>query len=184
MSVSEHSLAVIVYDEGEGSRVDDVLEEVARSLRRAGNRLAGAVQHNTEAGDRCRCDMTLEDLATGRRIDISEKRGPEARGCRLDSFALEDMVGRVTASLSMDAQLLIVNRFGKREAAGHGFRSAIESAIEMGLPVLSAVSRANLPAWAGFTASMDERLPVDIAAVLAWCERNLRHAERLVATSQ
>ena len=174
--MSVPAIAVIVYEDAEGGRVDDVLEQVARMLRESGNRLAGAVQHNTEAGDRCRCDMTLEDLATGRRIDISEKRGPEARGCRLDSFALEDMVGRVTASLSNEAQLLIVNRYGKREAAGHGFRSAIEAAIEMRLPVLSAVSRTNLSAWAGFTASLDDRLPADTDAVLDWCERNLRHA--------
>lgn len=162
-------LAALVYEEGDGARVDEFLAGLARELRLRGVRLAGAIQHNTNGGDRCRCDMTLEDLSSGRLIDISERRGPEARGCRLDSFALEDAAGTVMASLESRPDLLILNRFGKREADGHGFRGAIEFALAINAPVLIAVSRASLPAWTAFAENIGEVLPFDDAAVLRWC---------------
>ncbi|MBL8566719.1 MAG: DUF2478 domain-containing protein [Hyphomicrobiaceae bacterium] len=162
-------LGALVYEEGEGARVDEFLAALAGELRGSGIRLAGAIQLNTDGGDRCRCDMTLEDLASGRLIDISERRGPEARGCRLDSFALEDAVGSVIASLEARPDLMILNRFGKREAEGHGFRGAIEFALANNVPVLIAISRANMPAWTAFAEQMGETLPFDDSAVLSWC---------------
>lgn len=164
-------LGAAVYAEGEGHRVDALLAEVARGLRLQGLRVSGAIQHNTDGGDRCRCDMILEDLSSGRLVEISERRGPEARGCRLDSFALEDAVGSVIASLEQQPDILILNRFGKREAEGHGFRGAIENAMARGIPVLIAVSRSNLSAWKAFAASLGEQLPADAVAVLAWCQQ-------------
>ncbi len=169
--MSEPRLAAILYGEGEGPRIDDLLVEIVAALRSRDFQLAGAIQHNTDGGDRCRCDMTLEDLSSGHRIDISERRGPEARGCRLDSFALEESVGLVTHSLSDGRDLLVVNRFGKREAEGHGFRQAIEKAMELGVPVLVAVSVSQQAAWEKFTAPFAERLPADASDVVSWCER-------------
>lgn len=167
-------IGVIDYGEGDGPRIDTLLSGVAADLAKRGFRLAGAIQHNTEDGDRCRCDMILEDLASGRRVDISERRGPEARGCRLDSFALESVVGAVMASLETLPDLLVVNRFGKREAGGHGFRSAIEAALAADIAILVAVGPENRPAWDDFAAGFDTRLDTNVAAVLGWCEASRR----------
>ncbi len=172
--MAEPQLAGILYGEGQGPQIDEMLIELVGKLRDQRLRLAGAIQHNTDNGDRCRCDMTLEDLATGKRIDISEKRGPESRGCRLDSFALEASVGIVAQSMSPDHDLVIINRFGKREAEGHGFRQVVEQAIEAGLPVLVAVASGQQPAWDDFTGSYAEKLPADTDAILAWCGRVVR----------
>ncbi len=169
--MAEPRLAGILYSEGQGPQIDDMLVELVGKLRDRHVRLAGAIQHNTDNGDRCRCDMTLEDLASGKRIDISEKRGPESRGCRLDSFALEASVGVVAQSITPSRDLVIINRFGKREAEGHGFRQVVEQAIEAGLPVLVAVASGQQEAWDNFTGSYAEQLPADAEAVLAWCGR-------------
>lgn len=169
--MAEPRLAGILYDEGQGPQIDDLLVGLVAKLRQERVRLAGAIQHNTDNGDRCRCDMTLEDLASGKRIDISERRGPESRGCRLDSFALEASVGVVAQSLSSDRDLVIINRFGKREAEGHGFRQVVEQAIEAGLPVLVAVASGQKAAWNDFTGSYPEQLPAEADAILAWCAR-------------
>lgn len=165
----EARLAGILYGEGEGPRIDDMLVEIVTRLKSHSARLAGAIQHNTDGGDRCRCDMTLEDLASGRLIDISEKRGPKSSGCRLDSFALEESVGMVVESLNSQPHLLIINRFGKREGEGHGFRQAIERAMELGIPIVAAVGAGQKEAWQNFTGSYADQLPVDTDAIVAWC---------------
>jgi len=167
------TLGAIVYDDADGARVDSILVDVVGDLRRAGVRLSGAVQRNSDGGDRSRCDMRLEDLGSGRLIEISERRGPEARGCRLNHLALEDAVGLATASIEAGADLLIVNKFGKREAEGRGFLPLVGMAIERSAAVLIAVSASNIAAWNDFSAGLDERLPADRDAVRNWCGRLL-----------
>jgi nucleoside-triphosphatase THEP1 len=162
-------LAAVLYSAGKGLAADAVLAEATGVLRAEGWRLGGAVQFNTPVEDRCACDMTLLDLGSGRVVDISENRGPLARGCRLNAVALEEITGLAAASLTVGVDLLVVNKFGKREIEGHGFRQAIEAAVASGVPVIALVSEDNLGGWAQFTQGMDERLRPDVGAVVAWC---------------
>ena len=118
-------LAAINYDGSSGTLVDDVLAEAVRFLKRAGLNVAGAIQWNEPLPDRRRCSMTLEDLASGRRILASEDRGPHARGCHLDTGTLEEAAALAAASIESGVDLVILNRFGKQEAAGRGFRQAM-----------------------------------------------------------
>jgi len=163
-------LAAVFYANGEGAGLDAALAGVATTLRGAGVRLAGAVQFNTPRRDRCRCEMSLEDLATGRVVDISEDRGPLARGCRLNPSALETVVGLATAAVEQGADLLIVNKFGKHEIEGGGFRAVIAAAVDAGIPVLVAVGRDNAAAWQSFTDGGFTVLPAEIRRILAWCD--------------
>lgn len=163
------TLGVLLYDAGSGGAVDQLLKELTRTLGARGVRLAGAIQHNTDVEAGCRCQMTLEDLGSGRLVSISEQRGPLARGCHLDTAALEEVVGLATAAVESGAELLVVNKFGKREAEGHGLRQAIEAAVGHDIPVLVAVSRDNRGAWDAFAAGMDTELGSDLADVTRWC---------------
>ena len=181
MSDKKMRIAAVVYPVSEGAHADTVISDVARRLKSDGMRIAGAVQHNTHNGDRCRCDMTLEDLSSGRLVQISEDRGPEARGCRLDSSALEEIVGMVCSSLEGSPDLVVVNKFGKREAEGSGFRAAIEQALGSGVAVLTAVSTTNLAEWESFAGGLDDRLPLDAADISAWCSKADKHSEAEVA---
>ena len=176
-------IAAVVYPVSEGAHADNVISDVARRLKIGGMKIAGAVQHNTHNGDRCRCDMKLEDLGSGCLVQISEDRGPEARGCRLDSSALEEIVGMVCSSLEDSPDLVVVNKFGKREAEGSGFRSAIEQALGSGVAVLTAVSTANLAEWENFASGLDERLPLDAAAISAWCAKVDKESDAEAATA-
>lgn len=162
-------IAALVYDTGSGGAADLLLAATTHALRRNGYLLAGAIQHNTDGAEGCLCDMTLEDLASGRLVMISERRGPLARGCRLDSSALEEVVGLTGGALERGADMLVVNKFGKREAEGHGLRQVIEAAVGHGIPVLVAVSAGNLAAWTEFTGGLDTRLPLDPKRIEAWC---------------
>ncbi len=163
-------LAAIVYEPGTGNAVDLLLCEAAGRLAGRGIRLAGTVQRSRPRVDRCACDMLVTDLSSGRQTSISEDRGPMARGCRLDTHALETLVAATEAALADGADLLIVNKFGKREAEGAGFRPVIAAALGEGIPVLVAVNRAQIAAWQAFAADFAETLAPTATAIAAWCD--------------
>lgn len=163
-------VAAILYAADEGPAADTLLACLAQRLRERGWALAGAVQSNVSQSGQSRCDILLEDLASGRIVQASENRGPMASGCRLDSAALEDIVGLSAASLAPETALVIVNKFSKREAEGHGFRPLIEQAVVLDIPVLAAVKPAHLEAWTEFVGGAPTLLPLDEEAVERWCE--------------
>ncbi|MCV2873937.1 DUF2478 domain-containing protein [Defluviimonas sp. WL0050] len=161
-----------VIAEGRGA-ADRVLADLARHLHDEGWPLAGAVQVNSERGEMHPCDMDLHVLAADRMVRISQNLGSLAKGCRLDPSGLEQAVGMVEAALEAQPgpRLLIVNKFGKQEIDGRGFRPVIGRALAAGVPVLTAVNKANLPGFEAFAHGLAESLPLDFDAILDWCHR-------------
>lgn len=160
------SLAVILYDEG--APVDDALAEAARRLQAEGRRLGGVVQSSRPRPGRARCDMWLADLFTGEEVRISQDLGPGSTGCRLDLEGLARAHVLIDRALAAGVEGLIINRFGKQEAEGRGFRDLIAEALGQGLPVVLAAPRRNLAALTAFAGTAFAWLPCDAAAVLAW----------------
>ncbi len=149
-------------------RTDQLIAEVANRLAAAGLRLAGTVQSNQERPNRKKCDMDLRVLPDGPVVRISEDRGELARGCILDSGALEQTVHEVERRLD-GADILIVNKFGKREAEGKGLAPVIAEALHRGLPVLVGVNGLNLAALLSFAEEEIQGLPTSAEAVADWC---------------
>lgn len=150
---------------------DLLLSEVAATLHGLGWQLAGAVQCNHQTAPDRPCDMDLHVLTVNQVVRISQKLGPLSKGCRLDAAGLEHVVGLVNATLDAAPGLLIVNKFGKQEVEGRGFRLLIGRALSMGVPVLTAVSPGHAAGFQAFAEGMGEALPADAAAVLDWCQR-------------
>ena len=148
---------------------DRVLSEVADRLTSLGWPLAGAVQLNIEHHPARPCHMDLHVLNGGARIRISQDLGPLSEGCRLDPSALEQAVGLVEAALDAGPRLLIVNKFGKQELDGRGFRPVIGRALSQNVPVLLAVSAGSLEGFVAFADGIGHALPADADAVLNWC---------------
>lgn len=146
---------------------DLFLAGVVTRLQAAGVRLAGTVQSNGLRPGRPRCDMDLRVLPDGPVFRISEDRGAGARGCRLDSGALEQAVTEVEARLP-GAALMVLNKFGKREAEGRGMVPAIAAAFDRGIPVLVGVNGLNLAALRDFAGDLLLELPADAEQVVAW----------------
>lgn len=169
------NVAALLYESDQGEAADALLADVAYRLKAAGWRLAGAVQSPT-APRASRCEMTLEDLATGRAVETSDGLGPAVPGCRLDTAALEDCVGLATAALTSETDLVVINRFGKRESDGRGFRPMIESAVTLEVPVLVGLKRMYLDAWTDFVGGAPLLLPLESEAVLGWCRAVARGA--------
>ncbi|MFX0544734.1 DUF2478 domain-containing protein [Roseovarius sp. S1116L3] len=147
---------------------DLILERLANDLAAQGVRCCGTVQINTERCYSGPCDMDIRVLPDGPILRISQDLGPSARGCRLDPAALETAVGLVGARLSSGADLLIINKFGKQEADGRGFREVIAQAVELDVPVLVGLNELNRAGFEAFAAGMAVQLPPEGAALSAW----------------
>ena len=156
--------------EGRGA-TDRLLADLAGRLEAEGVRLAGTVQINLERADDPRCDMELRILGTDETVRISQNLGRGARGCRLDTDGLERAVALAEQGLRQPADLVIVNKFGKHEAEGRGFRPLIAQALAEEVPVLTAVNRSNLEAFLAFTGGIAEELPAEPEPLIAWCRR-------------
>lgn len=158
-----------IVAEGRGAG-DVLLHDVAMTLRAQGIALAGAVQVNEDTDPARKCDMDLHILSGHEVVRISQNLGLHSRGCRLDPAGLESAVGLVGAALQSGAALLVVNKFGKQEIDGRGFRPLIGEALAQDIPVLTLVGAGNEQAFLSFAADMAQRLPADVNAVLDWCE--------------
>lgn len=160
----------VVTDAARGG-TDRLLAAVAEALATDGWLLAGAVQINSGGCEGADCDMDLRLLDGSGTIRISQSLGRLSDGCRLDTGGLEDAVGRVTAALHapQKPRLLIVNKFGRQEAEGRGFRPVIAEALGAGIPVLTGVGHDHAGGFAAFAGDMAEALPSDHAALLGWC---------------
>lgn len=159
---------------------DLVLERLATELAARGLRCCGTVQINSERCDAGPCDMDVRVLPDGAVLRISQDLGPQARGCRLDPAALETAVGLVAASLSSGADLLIVNKFGKHEAEGRGFRDVIAQAVATDVPVLVGLNALNRPAFEAFAEGLAIQLPSDPAVLMAWVKEVTANVDEVV----
>ena len=155
---------------------DALLTEVARRLHQEGWPLSGAVQANPEHAQGGKCHMDLHVLASGEVIRISQDLGALSRGCRLDPAGLASAVGLAEASLERAPRLVIVNKFGKQEVDGQGFRPMIGRALSDGIPVLTAVGPANLPRFLAFAGDLAEEVAAETGALVDWARAHAKSA--------
>ncbi len=112
--------------------------------------------------------MDLTTLGSSRVFRISQPLGNGLAGCRLHPGALAQCSSFIEAELEEGADLLILNRFGRGESEGRGFRELISRAIELDVPVLIAVRPTYEEAWAEFGAGLSCDLPMTQDIVLTW----------------
>jgi hypothetical protein len=83
------------------------------------------------------------------------------------------VAGIVANGLERPVELVIINRFGKQEMIGNGFRGLIESAVSRDIPVLTALNGVHRAAWDTFAAGISDTLPPDATAIEHWCRAAL-----------
>lgn len=146
--------------------LDTTLAGVAQDLRDQGLRVSGVVQINTEREKDHRCDMDVQVLPDGPTICISQSLGKESSGCRLNPEALETAVELVAKDMQEGSDILLINKFGKHEAEGRGFRELIGTALARDIPVLVGLNGLNKSAFHEFAESLETE--VDASNVLSW----------------
>ena len=160
------TILAVVYSDGLAA--DELLAALGYRLRDAGVAVAGIVQRNSFVRHRTRCDMEVEELASETVLRLSEDRGPAARGCRLDQSALAQATVLLEAALAAAPDLVIVNKFGKMEAAGRGLRDVLGETVQRNIPLIIGVPARNLDAWRVFAAGLADECPVSAPEILAW----------------
>ncbi len=148
--------------------LDMVLFKLSEKLAAKGLSAAGLVQINTERCKDHACDMDVKVLPAGPVMRISQSLGKDSRGCRLDTGALETAVGHVTQTLTTQTDVLIINKFGKLEAGGRGFRNVIGTAIGLGVPVISGVNALNRKAFLSFSDGCATELSAEVEELYTW----------------
>lgn len=146
---------------------DLLLSRVAQTLAAQGHATCGTVQTNTECANGP-CDMDVSVLPNGPTLRISQDLGQASKGCRLDPTALETAVGLAQSRLDANVDILIINKFGKHEAEGRGFRTIIADALELEIPVLVGVNALNLTAFKDFVGPEAVQLESSEEAILDW----------------
>lgn len=157
--MSDRPITALIYTDSD--RADRALRDVALALMERGLHLAGLVQHNQPRPGRSRCDMVLEELSSGELVAISQDRGPHARGCALDLGQLVTAMEVVRAQLGAEPDAVILNKFGKTEAEGGGFRDLIADVLDRGLPLIIAVPWRNLENWRAFAGPLSREVDLD-----------------------
>ncbi|MBL4811360.1 MAG: DUF2478 domain-containing protein [Rhodobacteraceae bacterium] len=156
---------------------DLALAALAKHLTARGLRVCGVVQINTEREKNGACDMDVQVLSTGKILRISQDLGPQSRGCRLDISALETAVAQVAVQLAQGADVLIINKFGKHEAQGRGFRDIIAEAVMCDIPVVVGLNSLNKPAFDTFTDGAATKIGNSQAALKNWIDECLMQAD-------
>lgn len=146
---------------------DLLLAGLADRLSASGVKTCGTVQINTECGGHGPCDMDVRILPEGPLVRISQTLGPGAWGCRLDPGALEQATALSEARLE-GSDLVIVNKFGKQEAQGRGFRTLIAEALSRDIPVLVGLNRLNAQAFHDFTGGAAVEVSPEPDALWSW----------------
>lgn len=145
-------LIAILYEAGADAA--PLMQRIVAYLQAQGVHCAGFVQHDVERTGRTRCDMMLKDITTGESLPISDDRGPGARGCQLDEAQLIRAMTRAIDGLDAQPQVLVLNKFGKSEAEGRGFRNLIAAAVERDVPVIVPVPWRNAESWQQFAGAL------------------------------
>jgi nucleoside-triphosphatase THEP1 len=154
-------LAALVYEADQDP--DAILRDFASDLNARGLRAVGMVQ----AGQCADSSLSAVLLNSGETLLLADDSDPAA-SCRLDVIRLQHAGDRVAAALDAGADLLVINRFGKRERNGKGLIYLLERALDAGTPVVIAVSSDWLPDWIKFAGDMTVKLACDRQALDGW----------------
>ncbi|WP_319826428.1 DUF2478 domain-containing protein [Thalassovita sp.] len=150
--------------------VNRALTDAATRLMEQGVSVVGTIQTDTPRPKSDSCDMDVRVLPDGDVIRISQDLGPESRGCKLDPNALEQAVAQTMDRLDR-AQLLVVNKFGKHEADGRGFREVIAEALARDIPVIVGTNGLNLQAFLDFCGGEATQVLATPDSIVDWARQ-------------
>jgi nucleoside-triphosphatase THEP1 len=171
------AVAGVVYDGR--LDIDAVLSAVVDLLRSNGVRVAGLLQRFGEPLPGGKRSMYVEDLSSGERIRLDLPRGPEASGCTLDPDGLNRAACALRNAITQRPDVLMVNRFGKQEAEGHGMRAELAEAVSSGLPTLVAVPQSLVADWEKFLGEPGHVLPPEPIQIVNWSRQQVRSADTI-----
>lgn len=157
------TIAAVANRDGQDSQ--ELLEEAVVAWRDAGLVVVGLLAENRDVEGECSAAF-LRDIVSGRRFSIQLDSAPEGTICHLDTAGLDEACAGLLPQLA-GADVVILSKFGKTEAAGGGLRDAFAASMASGLPLLTTVSGKHAGAWAEFAPDAIWVAP-DLEAIRHW----------------
>ena len=164
--IDPNRVAAILYRPEDD--VDTLLADFAHDLLRNGEHVGGIVQRNPKDANGRKTGMQAVDLLTGRHISICQPLGSGAMGCKLDAGGLAEAAVALAHAISNNVSLIVINKFSKQEASGHGLRDEFAEAITAGIPVLTAVPQKCYDDWRAFTGDRGTTLLCEREVIEGW----------------
>ena len=140
------TVAVIANHEGLDSQA--LLSKLAARWHAAGVRVAGILAENNEAEGECSAAF-VRDIASGKRFSVQLDAPLPGKTCHLDAAGMEEAGSGLLAQIPQ-ADVVVVSKFGKLEAAQGGLWPAFAAALAAGKPLLTTVSPKHIDAWNAF----------------------------------
>jgi uncharacterized protein len=147
-----------------------LLSDFAAKLSARGWRVGGLTQEIIRGTDGYKREILATELDTGQTVSLAQYRGDRSKesDCGFDTAALAETTGAVRRAIENRVDLIIVEKFSRREMEGAGLADEILSAMAEGIPTLTLVSAESLEEWQLFTGGMTDLLATDEAALWRW----------------
>lgn len=138
----------------------------ALELAQSGARVAGVTQMRLDEGGKSR--IVLRDLASGVYYPISQDLGPGSSACNLDAGELAMACGAIERAVRDGAQLVVISKFAKQEAARGGLCDGFRAAMSRRIPIVTAVSPHFRQEWRAFSGPLARDVATDADALRRW----------------
>lgn len=148
-------------------RIQSLMQAFAEELMREGVRVGGVTQTRV-ADSSGRSGIVLRDVATGAFYPISQDLGPGSVACNLDTSELALACAAIERAARDGAQLIVISKFSKQEAARGGLCDAFRAAMTARVPVIAAVSPHYRDEWRAFAGPLAEDIAPERQALADW----------------
>lgn len=148
-----------------------LMEAFAQSLARAGRRVFGVVQTRVADEKNGKPRIVLREVTSGALYPISQDLGRGSIACNLDTHGLADACAQIENAARAGADLIVISKFSKQEAARGGLCDAFKAAMSARVPVIAAVSPHYLEEWAAFAGPLAEFVEPSREALEEWWRR-------------
>ena len=162
------SPAGVVYTAA--TREAPLLGEFAGILAARGWRVGGLIQTTLRGADGYKRRIVATEVDTGRRITLATYKGDRAKisECGFDTAALAEATGAVRRAVEARMDLIVIEKFSRREIEGQGLFDEILSAMAEGIPTLTLVSAEALEEFTRFTGGLAQLIAAERKALWRW----------------
>ena len=160
--------AALVYPTGNAEALP--LAGFAEELKARGFRVGGLVQTIERDAEGYKQSITGIDVGTGETTILARYQGDRRvdANCGFDVAALAAATRAVRGAMANDADLIVIEKFGRHEGEGGGLRDEILGALAAGIPTVTAVSSTVLGEWSAMLGGLDVYLPATRDALWKW----------------
>ena len=147
-----------------------LLADFAGELRARGWRVGGLTQRVFRGPEGYKTRIVGTEVDTGREINLADYKGDRTLNsdCGFDTSALAEATGAVRRAIAERMDLIVIEKFSRREVEGSGLFDEILTAMAEQIPTLTLLSAEALDDWARFTGGLTALLPAEPEALWRW----------------